>query len=711
MGYPLAFLQRRDLLKVLSDHVKDKSKVLTSKRVTAIQQDSNGATVYCKDGSSYAGDIVVGADGIHSTVKKLMLDQIESIHPGTTEKDRNSVSAEYNCIFGIGNPVKGHVVPGDSHRSYDKDHSTLSFVGKGGMLYWFLFSKLDKRYVGKDIPRYSTEDAIEAAKAFTDIHMTDTIKFGEVFEQRTFVNMTCIEESQNENWTSERVVCLGDSIHKMTPNLGAGGNAAIESAAALANSLTALSQSTKTGQPPSIEAIRKFLRAYYEKRHLRANIICDSANDLTRLEAFRTVPHKFMALYAIPALGDFLSDITCDTMVGAELLESLPAPSRSLTATMPWDPESGVGKKEKKWLRALYALPVLMVVYGAQKTIGAAVQQIVPQLLGGMKTGSLELAAGEIVSLHRRYFGVAGLDKGLSVLVGFFTPTLGNFDPLGRLQALAFGADLIPFQVIMLVEGIRRGNFTTAAHLLPTLFGIAYQAKGLGFIAPIYFFLHYVQSPLENYQAADNRMTQMGPVKTIIPTIALTYLLPSIAMLAAPGLATRQWVNGLFWQAFPVYTSIVQRVLGFVVKDTTNEDRISNPEADMPYLRRAYGIAAAVAACANLYVRIASPFPLKDVFFKGISSPSAPATLIEGAAKFLRYDQLTTFGAGAMWTMLSFMDLKKAGKIQAGWLKIAGIFGATTVVAGPGAAMMVMWAWREEALARRQPAAVEKKKN
>lgn len=66
----------------------------------------------------------------------------------------------------------------------------------------------------------------------------------------------------------------------MTPNLGAGGNAAIESAAALANSLTALSQSTKTGQPPSLEVVRKFLRAYYEKRHLRANIICDSANDL-----------------------------------------------------------------------------------------------------------------------------------------------------------------------------------------------------------------------------------------------------------------------------------------------------------------------------------------------------------------------------------------------------------------------------------------------
>lgn len=235
MGYPLAFLTRADLLKVLYDHVKDKSKVLTSKWVTAIDQDKSGATVHCKDGSSYTGDIVVGADGIHSAVKTLMQDHIEKSSPGSTEKDRNGVSAEYNCIFGLGNPVKGEVQVGHSHRSYARDQSTLSFVGTGGILYWFLFSKLDKRYYGKDMPRYTKEDAVEAAKAFYDIHMTDQIKFDEVFEQRTFVNMSCVgelqiqtawlelcanwvetEESQNEHWTSDRIVCIGDSVHKVS---------------------------------------------------------------------------------------------------------------------------------------------------------------------------------------------------------------------------------------------------------------------------------------------------------------------------------------------------------------------------------------------------------------------------------------------------------------------------------------------------------------
>lgn len=83
------------------------------------------------------------------------------------------------------------------------------------MLYWFLFSKLDKRYFGKDIPKYTTIDMEEAAKAFYNIHMTDIIKFDKVWEQRTFANMTCIEESQNEHWTGGRFVCLGDAIHKV----------------------------------------------------------------------------------------------------------------------------------------------------------------------------------------------------------------------------------------------------------------------------------------------------------------------------------------------------------------------------------------------------------------------------------------------------------------------------------------------------------------
>lgn len=208
-------MQRKDLLKGLFDQLPDKSKVHTSKRVCKVDHTSSGVVVHCEDGSQFSGDIIVGADGVHSTVKHLMLQHIELSKPGTTKKDSNSVSAEFNCIFGIGNPVKGPVTVGDSHRSYTKNHSTLSFVGRGGKLYWFLFSKMDKRYFGKDMPKFSKADMDEAVKAFYNIYMTDQIKFKEVWETRILANMSCIEEATNDHWTSGRFVCLGDSIHKV----------------------------------------------------------------------------------------------------------------------------------------------------------------------------------------------------------------------------------------------------------------------------------------------------------------------------------------------------------------------------------------------------------------------------------------------------------------------------------------------------------------
>lgn len=117
-GYPLAFLLRQDLLKVLSDSIPDSSKVHTSKRVFEVDHTDSGVTVHCKDGSKYAGDILFGADGIHSTVRSLMRRNIEILRPGATKKDSNSISAQFSCIFGLGNPVRGKTTIGDCHRTY-----------------------------------------------------------------------------------------------------------------------------------------------------------------------------------------------------------------------------------------------------------------------------------------------------------------------------------------------------------------------------------------------------------------------------------------------------------------------------------------------------------------------------------------------------------------------------------------------------------------
>lgn len=69
--------------------MKDKSKVLPDKRVVSIDQTADGVVVKCKDGSSYTGDIVAGADGIHSTVRYEMWRHAETHGDGALiAKDR-----------------------------------------------------------------------------------------------------------------------------------------------------------------------------------------------------------------------------------------------------------------------------------------------------------------------------------------------------------------------------------------------------------------------------------------------------------------------------------------------------------------------------------------------------------------------------------------------------------------------------------------------
>jgi hypothetical protein len=97
-----------------------------------------------------------------------------------------------------------------------------------------------------------------------------------------------------------------------------------------------------------------------------------------------------------------------------------------------------------------------------------------------------------------------------------------------------------------------------------------------------------------------------------------------------------------------------------------------------------------------------------NVFFQGIRNPSASVSAVVSLAKVFRYDQIAAFSAGAVWIMLNFRDLKKAGKLNAGWGRIVGVLAGTTLVAGPGAAMAAMWAWREEALAKRERVFPEK---
>ncbi|KAK1148538.1 hypothetical protein N8T08_009544 [Aspergillus melleus] len=90
-GIPLAFLERRKLLQILYGSLRDQSRVLVDKTVISVQQNEDDTgVVKVQDGSIYRGDLIVGADGVHSRVRREMWRLAELKYPGEiTREEKN----------------------------------------------------------------------------------------------------------------------------------------------------------------------------------------------------------------------------------------------------------------------------------------------------------------------------------------------------------------------------------------------------------------------------------------------------------------------------------------------------------------------------------------------------------------------------------------------------------------------------------------------
>jgi FAD dependent monooxygenase len=52
-----------------------------------------------------------------------------------------------------------------------------------------------------------------------DFHFTEKVTLGDLMEKATSFSHVPLEEANHEHWTYGRIVCVGDAIHKMTPNV------------------------------------------------------------------------------------------------------------------------------------------------------------------------------------------------------------------------------------------------------------------------------------------------------------------------------------------------------------------------------------------------------------------------------------------------------------------------------------------------------------
>ncbi|KAJ5608614.1 hypothetical protein N7537_005233 [Penicillium hordei] len=325
-GYPIAFLDRQKILEILYQSYPDHRNIRLGERVTKIETCGDVAIVRTSKGSFYRGHLIVGADGVHSKVRQEIWNALERTSSGVAT-ERSSLTVEFRCIFGISSPIK-ELIPGEQVNALFDGLTIITIHGKNGRVYWFVIQKLDKKYTYPNCPRYMTSDIEIAVEQLRSIVFYKDLNFGHLWETRETVSMTVLEENTFETWYHDRLVLLGDSAHKMTPNIGQGANMAIEDAAALANLLQRLRKGL-SDWPPTDGQVQTLLHQYRSVRHGRVNSVYKSSRFLVRLHARDGLLKTLFGRYYVPYAGDLPAYIGSKSIADGVLCDFLPPPRRS----------------------------------------------------------------------------------------------------------------------------------------------------------------------------------------------------------------------------------------------------------------------------------------------------------------------------------------------------------------------------------------------
>jgi len=232
----------------------------------------------------------------------------------------------------------------------------------------------------------------------------------------------------------------------------------------------------------------------------------------------------------------------------------------------------------------------------------------------------------------------------------------------------------------------------------PILFALLAQRKGLGVATPLYFFVHWVLTPIDTFKSTDMRLTKMHYTKAILPSLLMTFYLPLIQnWLLSEATQKETWLT--IWQYFPVTLSLAQLGMSKIWKDTADQDKIERPKRDVATLEYTSGVPAIISTVVWLYTLCASSVSFSQVILPHDSittlADSSPTSAFSSANDLLRSSYLIAIFSTYLWLLYFVWDAKVAGMITRSWLTVLAALALATIVLGPGGAVGAGFLWRE----------------
>jgi salicylate hydroxylase len=236
-GSPYYAAHRAELLDVLLSEL-DEYGVRLGSRVEYVYQDDRGVSLTLADGTTAQGDILVGADGIHSTVRAQLLGKESPRYTGNVAW-RGLVPAERVAHLNLGSVVGVWMGPNRSIVQY--------YVSAGRTFNWIGISRSPQPARESWLAEGKIEDALAEYDGWHSTIRTIIAATPKVLRQALY------DREPLPDWQVGRIVLLGDAAHPMLPFYAQGGAQSIEDAYVLAGCIA-------EGQDRPLAALARFVK-------------------------------------------------------------------------------------------------------------------------------------------------------------------------------------------------------------------------------------------------------------------------------------------------------------------------------------------------------------------------------------------------------------------------------------------------------------------
>lgn len=223
-GYPYMTVFRPDLLKVLSERVHElkPDAIRLKARACGLHQDASGVQLLLEDGSRVAGDVLVGADGVHTRIRGALFEPDAVQYTGMAAW--RALIPKEQLPAHLARPVAVNWVGPGGH--------VVHYPVQGGKLVNFVGTLEQQPWEGA--PWSAPSSHAECLAAFSGWH-DDVLTM--VRQAPALSKWALCLRPFLDTWTRGRATLLGDACHATTPFLAQGAVASIEDGVVLARCL------------------------------------------------------------------------------------------------------------------------------------------------------------------------------------------------------------------------------------------------------------------------------------------------------------------------------------------------------------------------------------------------------------------------------------------------------------------------------------------